>query len=475
MIIIDSAKPTPLVSQIYDAIAAKIDKGVLRTGTRLPSVRALAKQCGVSTLTVTNAYNRLVAEGYLEARRASGYFVPARTCRKSPQPSLSLADVSIDSLWLLQRVYEDGSTLLKAGCGWLPDSHLHIDGIKHGLGALAKKPGWALGRYGHPYGYAPLRQQIQVLLTGRNIEADAGQVILTHGASQALDLVARCLLQPSDVALVDDPGYCNLFSTLRAMGVRPVGVPRTAHGPDVEALQDLAERHRPKVFFTNTNLHNPTGTTCAPAVAYQILRLAEQYDFHVVEDDIFAELQPAPAQGIASLDQLRRVVLVGSFSKTISPSLRVGFLACDQALAGRIVHLKMANGLTTSELTERAVHAILVEGYHRSHLARLRDKLSAAQEAVCDGLTAAGLSIFHRPTGGLFVWAGFSDDADAKTLAQKAAKEGIMLAPGYLFRPDQRPTPWLRFNVAYSDNPQLYRFLEAASRDADRRDPDQAA
>lgn len=460
MITIDSKLSTPLVRQVYDAVVEKIEKGALRAGARLDSVRSLARHCGISTMTVTNAYNRLVAEGYVEARPASGYFVAATSSRQTVQRRKPfVGNTSVDSLWLLQRVYEDEVSLLNAGCGWLPPDHLYIDGLRQALAGLARKQAASLAGYGTPYGYLPLRQQVQTQLAARSIDAAPHQIVLTHGASQALDLVARCLLQPRDTVLIDDPGYCNLLPTLRALDVRLVGVERTPEGPNVEALQALAQRYRPKAFFTNTNLHNPTGGSCSPAVTYQILRLAEQYDLRIVEDDIFAGLQPPAANSIASLDQLKRVVHIGSFSKTISPSLRVGFVACDEDMAEKLVYLKMASGLTTSELSEKLVHAILVEGHHRSHLARLAESLAAAQTAVCDGLVSAGMTLFTRPTGGIFVWAGFSQDIDVRAVAQRAVAEGIMLAPGYLFRPDQQPTPWLRFNVCYSNDQRLYRFL----------------
>ncbi|WP_171016118.1 PLP-dependent aminotransferase family protein [Ramlibacter sp. 2FC] len=466
MITINSKLPTPLVRQVYDALVDKINKGALRAGTKLESVRSLARHCGISTMTVTNAYNRLVAEGYIEARPASGYFVTAAISRTTVQRRKPfVGNTSVDSLWLLQRVYEDDATLLNAGCGWLPPDHLYIDGLRHALAGLARKQAASFASYGTPYGYLPLRQQVQTQLAARSIDAAPHQIVLTHGASQALDLVARCLLQSRDTVLVDDPGYCNLFPTLRALDVRLIGVERTPEGPDVEALQALAQRYRPKAFFTNTNLHNPTGGCCTPAASHQILRLAEQYDFRIVEDDIFAGLQPAAAHSIASLDQLQRVVHIGSFSKTISPTLRVGFVACNEDMAERLVYLKMASGLTTSELSEKLVHAVLVEGHHRAHLARLAENLAVEQRAVCDGLAAAGMRLFTRPTGGLFVWAGFAPDmVDVREVAQRAVAEGIMLAPGYLFRPDQQPSPWLRFNVGYSNDPRLYRFLAAQVR-----------
>jgi DNA-binding transcriptional MocR family regulator len=454
-----------LVTQLIDAVTQRIDQGMWKQGARLPSVRRLAESCGVSTLTVTNAYNRLVAQGIIEARRASGYFVAARAARLVPGEAFSLADAPVDASWLLQYVFEEAQAVAKVGCGWLPESWLDADGIKHGLTALSRKPGPTLVRYGNPYGYRPLRRHLQDVLAGRGIEAAPDQILLTHGATQALSLACQYLLHPGDVVLVDEPTYANLLPLLRLIGVRVIGVPRMPSGPDPALLETLAARHRPRAFFTNSTLHNPTGTSCNPHVAHRILRIADQHDFYIVEDDIFADLQQTPTPSLASLDQLGRVLYIGSFSKTISPSLRVGFLVCNMALAKPLAHIKMALGLTTSETSEQIVYAILTDGRHRSHLARLRERLARAQGKVCDGLANCGLTLFHRPAGGLFAWASLGD-CDSEKAARLAAREDIMLAPGHLFSIDGGPSPWLRFNVAYSDDARLYRFLENLDRQA---------
>lgn len=462
MITIDPDSPQPLVTQLAEGVSRQVTSGILPPGARLPSVRKLASQCGVSTLTVSNAYNRLVADGLLEARRASGYFVSARLADRRPAlPIKRSGPVSVDSSWMLRGVYEEQALAIKAGCGWLPDSHLFADGLKQALSALARRPDRMVTRYGHPLGYAPLRRAIQLLLAQRNIGCDPDQIVLTHGASQALDLVMRAFLQPGDVALVDDPGYCNLHPLLHAMGVRIVGVERTVQGPSVAALQALAEKHRPKLFFTNTNFHNPTGTVCSPATAYQILRIAEKHDMLVVEDDIFSCFMESTAPSIASLDQLARVIHIGSFSKTISPSLRVGYIACGPDRAQRILHLKMAAGLTTSELSESLVHAILSEGQYRLHISRLRDKLAIEQKTVADAFLDLGMTVFHRSANGLFLWAELPGCGDCAGLVQRAAATGIMLAPGHLFRPRQEATSYLRFNVAHANAAPLFRFLQS--------------
>lgn len=465
MIAIDPSLPTPLVRQVYDALLAQIQSSALQPGDKLPSVRVLARDSAVSTMTITNAYQRLVAEGHVEARRASGYYVAAADRDAAPRRKPFLGRTSVDSLWLLKHVYEDDRTLLNAGCGWVPPEMLHIDGVRRSLAALARKSSAGLANYGTSYGYLPLRQQVQTLLAQKGIEASPHQIVLTHGASQALGLIARCLLQPRDVVLVDEPSSTNLFATLRSLDLKLVGVERTVNGPNVTALQTLAQRHGAKAFFTTGNLHNPTGSQCTPAVAYQMLRLAEQLDFRIVDNDVMGGLEPPGATSLASLDRLQRVIHVGSFSKTVSPSLRVGFVAASEEFTEKLIYQKMVNSLTSSELNEKLLHGVLTEGQFRPHLARLAQRLQTAQATVCDGLERAGMQLFMRPTGGPFLWARFErDDVDMRALAQRAIGEGFLLAPGDLFRTDIRPTPWLRFNVGYADDPKLYRFLAQEAR-----------
>ncbi|CAN5549280.1 PLP-dependent aminotransferase family protein [soil metagenome] len=465
---IDKAPPAvPLVQQIRDSIAGEIDRGVLLPGAKLESVRGAALRRNVSTMTVTNAYNRLVAEGYLVAKRASGYFVTSDPSRSSAlqRGRPFVGRTKVDSLWLIRRVWEEGdSALINAGCGWMPPDWLQGDEVRTALAGLARKKSAGLTNYGGPSGYLPLRQQIQILLGQRAIDVAAHQITLTHGATQGLALAARTLLRPQDAVLVDDPGSTNLFATLRSMDVRLVGVERRLDGPDLVALEALAKRYKPKAFFICTQLHNPTGGLCSPAVAYQILRLAEKYDFQIVENDVLAGFEPAGAVTLASLDQLKRVIYIGSFSKTISPSLRVGYLACSEDLAERIIYEKMVDSLTSSELGEKLVHAVLVGGHYRAHLNTLAERLREAQRVVCDGLEEAGLQVFVRPAGGPFLSARFVDERiDVLDVAQQAVAAGIMLAPGYLFRTDQQPTPWMRFNAGYANNPRLFEFLRAVS------------
>jgi len=456
---VDRALPEPLAMQIERSVREQISERVLHQGGKLPSVRTLAEKVGVSVPTVVEAYNRLVATGEIVARRGSGFFVAKR--RSHPALPAPVSDLAVDSHWLLSRVYEDPPLEIQAGCGWLPEQWLDTDGLKNALREVSRTPGGHLARYGSPSGYTPLRRLLQKQLASRGIEADVDQIVLTQGATQALHLVLGLLVQRGDVVAIDDPGYCNLLSLLRESGVEVVGIPRTATGPDMEALAKVARERDLTAFFTNTHLQNPTGTSYSPRTRHRAVRLAEEYDFLIVEDDIFSDLQPMEEESLASLDGLNRVIQVQSFSKTISPSLRVGYIACNRKMVAELVRRKMLCGLTSSELNERVTYAALTAGTHRTHMNQLRERLTRASARACEGLERAGMRIFHRPEGGLFVWAGFDAHCDSSAITRDAAAQGIALAPGHLFRVDGRTDPWFRFNVAHTTQPKLFSFLDS--------------
>ena len=192
------------------------------------------------------------------------------------------------------------------------------------------------------------------------------QVLLTHGATHAFDLILRTLTKPGDAVLVEDPGYSNLTSLIRHHGCVPVAVPRGDAGLDFAVLADAAAATQPKLMFVNTVLQNPLGTSLSQAQAHKLLKVAEQFDFWLVEDDIYRELAARGEASLAAMDGLRRVIRVGSFSKTLSPVLRVGSICASNSLVPELLRIKMLAGLTTSEINERAVyHAVSARPYAR--------------------------------------------------------------------------------------------------------------
>jgi DNA-binding transcriptional MocR family regulator len=439
----------PLVDQIVREVRQRIDARELRPGSKLPSIRAFARDHDVSRFTVVEAYDRLVAQGCLESRRGAGFFTKVLSPRVPPPDRAEVHSRNKEMVWLIRRLLSARDGMILAGGPWLPNEWLKDSNIGRTLRGLAGNQGAHLVEYGTPLGYLPLRAHIaETLLPEIGIQAAASQILLTNGASQGLDLVSRSLLSPGDAVLVDDPGYYNLFGNLRLQGLNLLGVPRGAEGPDVDMLEALAARHKPKLYFTQSILQNPTGTTMNPHVAYRVLQAAERHDFSVVEDDMFSDLYSGNTPRLAALDQLNRVIYVRSFSKTLSGSLRVGFVACNAPLAEELADTKMLTAITTSQVVERLLYRVLVDGQHRKLLARLRERVGEARSAVAQAFDRIGLESFSGSDAGMFVWARFPKIEDSMPLAERASQEGMLLAPGTLFRPNLQPSSWMRFNVA---------------------------
>ncbi|SDV50934.1 aminotransferase-like domain-containing protein [Chitinasiproducens palmae] len=447
-----------LVEQLTQWARRRIDERVFRPGMRMPSIRQLAVDKGVSRFTVVEAYERLVATGYLESRRGSGFYVrEQRSPVLAPKRSRAVP-TTMDVTWLLNAMLQTTVPEKGPGLGYLPNAWLDGEMLANGLRSVARRSG-ALLQYAVPQGYAPLRQQLQTRLAEIEIAASPEQIVLLSGVTQGLDLVARLHVAPGDAVMVGDPAWFQMFGRFAAQGARLIGFPYTSNGPDLDALEALAKEWRPKLLVINSALQNPTGTSLSAAQAFRILQIAERYDFKIVEDDIYGDLCPMGASiaRLASLDQLKRVIYLSSFSKTLAANLRVGYLACEAGLARRVADQKMLVGFTTPEINERLVYQILTEGHYRRHVERLRQKLDQAREPAARKLERVGLRLFAEPNAGMFLWA----DArrDSSTIAAAAHEAGFLFAPGALFSPSQTPSSWMRFNVANLNDPLLFDFL----------------
>jgi DNA-binding transcriptional MocR family regulator len=214
-----------------------------------------------------------------------------------------------------------------------------------------------------------------------------------------------------------------------------------------------------KVYFTQSVMQNPTGTDMSPHVAFKVLQAAERHNFTVVEDDIFCDLQVRTTPRLATLDQLNRVIYARSFSKTLSGSLRVGFLACAQDIANELADIKMLTSITTSQFTERLIYLMLVDGHYRKYLSRLHERLGEARLNVVRAFERIGLKLFVEQADGMFVWARFPHIDDSLPVAEASQRDGIMLAPGAVFRPHLERSPWMRFNVAVCEDPRVQDWL----------------
>ena len=449
------------IGMVMAEIRSRIAGRGLVPGARLPSVRAFAKAMHVSASTVVEAYERLAAEGLIRSRPGSGFYV------SSPLAPLSLSEIgpkldrAVDPFWVSRQALQDGD-ILKPGCGWLPSSWMPETAIRRALRSLSRGEGRNLSDYGTPLGSPQLRQLLSRRMGEHGISAGPDQIILSDSGTQAIDLLCRFLIEPGDAVLVDDPCYFNFHALLRAHRAKIIGVPMTQVGPDIEAFGRALEEHRPRLYITNSGIHNPTGATLSPVVAHRLLKLADRAGLTIIEDDIFADLEHEPAPRLAAFDGLDRVVHIGSFSKTLSASMRCGFIAAKPEWIEGLVDLQIATNFGTGRLSSELVLTLLTDGSYRKHLEELRVRLSRTMEATTMRLASLGIAPWLQPRAGMFVWCRLPDGIEAADVARACLADNIVLAPGNVFSQSEEAGGFLRFNVAQSQDPRIFQSLERA-------------
>ncbi|MGX6999402.1 aminotransferase-like domain-containing protein [Caballeronia sp. KNU42] len=451
-----------LVERVMQAIRQRIAARTLAPGAKVPSIRGFAETLQVSKSTVVEAYDRLAAEGVIQSRRGSGFYVAGHL------PPLSLAELGprldrvVDPFWVSRQSLEAGANALKPGCGWLPASWLPEAGLRRALRSVARANAAVLADYGTSLGLPALRQLLARRMADRGIEAAPDQIILTESGTQAIDLLCRLLLEPGDTVLVDDPCYFNFIALLRAHRAKVVSVPYTPAGPDIDLFAQALAEHRPRLYITNSALHNPTGATLSPVVAHRLLKLADQSGLTIIEDDIFGDFEHESAPRLAAFDGLERVVHVGSFSKSLSASVRCGFIAVRRDWVERLIDLKIATSFGGGRLSGELILGVLKDGTYRKHMESLRERLSRSMGQTSTRLEALGIEPWIEPRGGMFLWCKLPEGLDATDVARRALAENVILAPGNAFSVAQSASRFLRFNVAQSTDPRVFTVLEAA-------------
>jgi DNA-binding transcriptional MocR family regulator len=453
-----------LTEQLAARFAERIEQRLLGPGSKLPSVRDCARRHGVSPSTVVGAYDLLQARGLVQARPQRGFFVrePVAAPRAAPAARSAQAPLPapVDATALIRSMFQAQGGPPAPGMGTLPESWLDAPLLQRALRRVCQQPeAWL--RYGDPAGSPRLRRALAQRLADLGVAAQPAQIVTTVGATHALDIISRTLLQPGDAVLVDEPGWAVEYARLTRLGMRLLPVPRGQGpdgGPDLAVMEALLREHRPRLYVTVSVLHNPTGVSITPAQAHQLLRLAEQHDLVVVEDDTYAWLAPPHATRLAQLDGLRRTITVSGFSKVLTPQWRVGFLAAPAALAERFIDTKLLSSLSTPGPLEEAVALCLEQGLMRRHAERVVSLLDAARGRAVRLAQGAGCR-FVTPPAGLFGWVDVGTDTEA--LAQALLDEGWLIAPGALFHARPRRGTLMRINFATTQEPRFWQRLKA--------------
>ncbi len=400
----------------------------------------------------------------MRARRGSGFYISAPTL-----PRLALGtddakqDRSVDPFWVSRQSLDADPAVLKPGCGWMPADWMPADALRRAFRAMARSADGALTEYGGTRGSLALRRLLLARFVEDGIEASPDQILLTASGTQAIDLICRFLLRPGSTVLVDDPCYFNFRALLRAHQANVIGVPYTPAGPDAAQFESILAAERPRLYITNSALHNPTGATLSPQTAYRIMNAATLHDTIIVEDDIFADFEPEPSPRLAALDGLNRVIRIGSFSKTLSASVRCGYIAARRDWIEDLVDLQVAiNFGGPSPVAADLIANVLTSGGYRKHMDDIRLRLVRARREIAGKLEDLGMELWLMPRGGFYLWCRLPEGVKAVEVARKALTEDIVLAPGDVFSVSESASDFLRFNVAQSSDPRIWETMQRA-------------
>jgi len=335
--------------------------------------------------------------------------------------------------------------------------------LRKGLRTLARADGTVLFDYASTRGTLALRRLLLGRFAEEGLVITPDQIMLTGSGTQGIDLICRFLLRPGDTVLVDDPCYFNFQALLRAHQVKIVGIPYTPTGPDTSAFEQALQALHPRLYITNSALHNPTGASLSPQTAHRVLSAAAANGLTIVEDDIFAAFEPALTPRLAITDGLARVIRIGSFSKTLSASVRCGYIAARTDWIEGLVDMQIATSFGgASRVATELIASVLAGGSYRKHMEEVRQRLTRARKKAIDRLAPLGITPWITPRGGFYLWCRLPEGHDSAVIARRCMAHKVILAPGNVFSVSQSATSFLRFNVAQLGDERIYSVIKKA-------------
>ena len=458
-IILNRHSSQPLYLQIRDYLSRLIQSGKLAPGEKLPSIRNLAASVGVNKLTIIEAYGVLEADGLIQSRPGAGYF--ASSAIPSPQWQSHFAPTQKVT------ISETGETFCEQIMAALQaQQRKEIINFSSGFPLAQELDNFqriakraianatdTLFRYDLPQGQLVLRQQIAQMLLHQGLEVSPEEIIVTNGSEQGLSLAMRYYLQPGDWVIVETPTYHGALGILANLGVKVIGIPMTAEGMNLDLLEQYLCSHHPKLIYTISTLHNPTGITTSQTHRQKLLALAQQYDCSILEDNAYEALNfESVAAPIKALDRSDRVTYISTFSKTLMPGLRVGYTIATGKHYQPLLEQKILQDLHSSTVSQAIVSEFLAGGHYRRYLHRLRTNHLQSRNAMLQALERyfPSQASWTIPQGGLFLWVHLPEGISVQAICREALSRQILVASGTAFFPNRQGYPALRLNFSNS-------------------------
>ncbi len=465
--VLDRGSSTPVYRQIAERVRFWIASGELSPGEKLPPSRELAETLGVNRNTIASAYDELVKSGDVRSHVGQGTFVatPAAESPRSPLRFRFSRAVDASAERVQKPPLASGHPDPIDFASLVPDEGLFpVEPFRKVLDTVLRREGKTLLQYGPAAGHPPLRAYIATRLRERGVEASADNVLIVNGSQQGLDLICRILLDPDDRVAIESPTYTIVLPLLAQYHARVEPIPMTDRGMDLDALEAVLERSRPKLVFTMPTFHNPTGVTMDLDSRRRLLDLASRSGTPVVEDDFDSELRfdGDPVPPLKALDERGSVLHIGTFSKALFPGLRLGYVVAHPSVVAALGRAKLIADYHTSLLLQAAVLEFCREGLYDRHLKRLasiyRDKSQTLRRALERHFPPTVR--WTRPEGGYAFWITLPETLSAEALLEECARAGVLFTPGSNFFPQGEGDRYLRLSISRVPNERIAEGIE---------------
>ncbi len=446
-----------LYERVARQLAGQMDQGLYRPGDRLPGVRRLAHQFGVSISTIVQAQRLLEDDGRIEARPRSGWYVRAQAWPRPEPPAISrptVKPVPVTGQELVLRLVQAANEpdFVQLGAAVPAPDFLPTRAIQRALAAAARAGGANLATYQFPPGSPELRRQIARRMADAGCQVAPDEIVITSGCQEALILALRAVAGPGDVVAIESPSFYGLLQAIDSLGLKALEIPTDpATGISLEALELALEKWPVRACALTANFSNPLGGIMPVEKKQALVALLARHEIPLIEDDIYGDLgfEGERPQALRSFDETGGVIYCASFSKTLSPGLRVGWMVPGR-WREQVEYLKYVTSLAAPTLSQRAVADFLHHGGYDRHLRQVRGAYArqvALMTRAVGKYFPAGTRV-TQPRGGFVIWVELQGQVDALSLCQRALEQHISIAPGPVFSASGKYRNFIRLNCA---------------------------
>jgi DNA-binding transcriptional MocR family regulator len=451
---------SPQYERIARTLKALIERGVLRPGDRVPSLRDTREQSGASLGTIMRAYAQLEDSGLIEARPKSGYYVRARPSRPSEEPAMSrppTASTEVNVAGLVFDVLEamKRPEIVPLGSAFPSPEHFPNEKLDRAAADAARRlPVWS-SITDLPPGNSESRRLIALRYAESGVDIAPEDIVITCGAMEAINLSLNAVARPGDIIAIESPTFYSTLLSIERMGMKVVEIATSpSDGMDLGSLQNALDTLDVTACIAMSNFQNPLGALMPNEKKRELVAMLAKNNVPLIEDDIYAELYfgKTKPRSAKSFDQSGLVLHCGSVAKSLAPGARIGWVIPGR-FKSEIERLKFTSTISTASLPQAALAEYLKHGSYERHLRAFRQRLSAALTAMTDVVTAhfpAGCRL-TRPQGGYMLWVEMPETIDALRLYRLALAEGISIAPGPLFSVRGKYKNFVRLNYGQFD------------------------